>query len=267
MEKDRAIPQGYMTIGEIAKQMGVTVRTLQFYHKEGLLSPSAESKGGRRLYTDRDLIRLHQILSLKRLGFSLQDIKHKIIPLDTPADVAKVLADQAADIKKKINSLSQAYQEINLLRDEVLQMQSVDFRKYADIIVNLQLKNDYYWLIKHFDSQTLEYLRGHFDGESSIAFIRSFSRLNNRIAELYDNHVPPESEQAQILAKEFWNMILEFTGGDMSMLPKLMEISRLENDGHKSMQKHHLINGYLEQALDIYFTRLGVDPFSGNLPL
>ena len=68
MVKYRAIPPGFMTVGEIAKKMGVTVRTLQYYDKEGLLSPSAESEGGRRLYTDRDLIMLHQILSLKSLG-------------------------------------------------------------------------------------------------------------------------------------------------------------------------------------------------------
>ena len=67
MVKYRAIPPGFMTVGEIAKKMGVTVRTLQYYDKEGLLSPSAESEGGRRLYTDRDLIMLHQILSLKSL--------------------------------------------------------------------------------------------------------------------------------------------------------------------------------------------------------
>lgn len=70
MTKYRAIPEGFMTVGELAKKMNVTVRTLQYYDKEGVLSPSAESEGGRRLYTDKDLVLLHQILSLKSLGFS-----------------------------------------------------------------------------------------------------------------------------------------------------------------------------------------------------
>ena len=39
MEKHRAIPKGYMTVGELAKKMGVTVRTLQHYDKEGFFSP------------------------------------------------------------------------------------------------------------------------------------------------------------------------------------------------------------------------------------
>ena len=64
MEKHKAIPHGYMTVGEVAKKMDVTVRTLQHYDREGLLSPSAISEGGRRLYTDKDIVKLHQILSL-----------------------------------------------------------------------------------------------------------------------------------------------------------------------------------------------------------
>ena len=101
MEKHKAIPQGYMTVGEVAKKMGVTVRTLQYYDKEGLLSPSAESEGGRRLYTDKDLVTLHQIMSLKSLGFSLDDIKQCLISLETPADVANALTGQADNKTKK----------------------------------------------------------------------------------------------------------------------------------------------------------------------
>ena len=80
-----------MTVGEVAKKMDVTVRTLQYYDREGLLSPSCVSEGGRRLYTDRDIVKLHQILSLKHLGFSLDDIKNRLISLDTPAEIADAL--------------------------------------------------------------------------------------------------------------------------------------------------------------------------------
>ena len=135
MERYRAIPQGYMTAGAAAKKMGVTVRTLQHYDKEGLLSPSAMSEGGRRLYTDKDIIRLHQILSLKHLGFSLDDIRDRLIPLDTPADVAQVLSEQAAAVREKIADLTESLSRIEALKAEVLEMQSVDFKKYADIIV------------------------------------------------------------------------------------------------------------------------------------
>ena len=105
MANYRAIPPEFMTVGEVAKKMDVTVRTLQYYDKEGLLSPSAESEGGRRLYTDKDLITLHQIMSLKSLGFSLNDIKQRLITLETPTDVANALTEQANEIRKKIEQL------------------------------------------------------------------------------------------------------------------------------------------------------------------
>ncbi len=46
MAKHRAIPLGFMTVGEAAKKLGVTVRTLQYYDKEGLLSPRQRVKAG-----------------------------------------------------------------------------------------------------------------------------------------------------------------------------------------------------------------------------
>jgi len=69
MKKHRAIPQGYMLVGEIAKKMGVSVSTLHYYDKEGVLSPTSESEGGRRLYTNKDIVKLSQIQSMKHLGF------------------------------------------------------------------------------------------------------------------------------------------------------------------------------------------------------
>ena len=108
MEKHRATPKGYMTVGEVAKKMDVTVRTLQHYDREGLLFPSAMSEGGRRLYTDKDIVKLHQILSLKHLGFSLDDIRDRLIPLDVPADVAQILSEQAVIIREKIADLKES---------------------------------------------------------------------------------------------------------------------------------------------------------------
>lgn len=258
MEKYRAIPKGYMTVGELAKKMGVTVRTLQHYDKEGFFSPSAESEGGRRLYTDKDLVRLHQILSLKHLGFSLEDIKNKVMPLDIPSDVVKILTEQAADIERKMQTLSKALEEIEQLKAEVLQMQSVDFEKYASIIVNLQMGNKFFGLIKHFDKKMLDHFHTHFDRESGTAFLNRFTTINNDAQQLKINNVPPDSEEGQLLAKEFWDMIMEFTAGDMSMLSKLMEIGDINKSKMESGQNQVIDMSYIEKALDAYLTRLGV---------
>ena len=89
--------------------------------------------------------------------------------------MAQALAQQAAEIRGKMDALAESLRELEMLRAEVLQMQTVNFKKYADIIVNLQMKNDFYWLIKHFDDQTLEHIRGRFDKESGLAFLARFN--------------------------------------------------------------------------------------------
>mgnify|MGYP001185883288 CR=1 FL=1 len=261
MAKHNAIPQGYMTVGETAKRMGVTVRTLQYYDKEGLLTPSAESEGGRRLYTDKDCVMLHQIISLKSLGFSLADIKERLISLDTPADVANTLTEQANDIRKKMEQLSASLTAIERLQEEVLQMQTVNFKKYADIIVNLQMHNQYYFLIKRFDDDTLEHIRRRFDKKSGLAFIERFDRLSDEILQLQKENVPPESQKCQKIAKSYWDLILEFTNGDMSMLPKLMEIGNFENAANEWEEKQTIVNAYMQPALEIYFSNTGENPF------
>ena len=128
MNKKKSIPQGFMTIGELAKKMGTTVRTLQYYDKEGLLTPTGESEGGRRLYTHKDMIQLHQIQSLKSLGFSLKDIKNKLIPLDTPKDVVAVLNEQSLAIQQKLQQLQEAFTAIEALKQEAIQMQHTRIR-------------------------------------------------------------------------------------------------------------------------------------------
>lgn len=261
MAKYRAIPQGFMTVGEVAKKMGVTVRTLQYYDKEGLLSPSSESEGGRRLYTDKDLVTLHQIISLKSLGFSLDDIKRRLISLETPTEFANALTEQADSIREKIEQLTASLTAIEQLKEEVLQMQTVNFRKYADIIVNLQMKNDSYYLIKRFDDDTLDHIRNRFDKESGLNFMDRFNRLSDEFVQLQKENVPPESEKCQQAVKEYWGLIMEFTNGDMSMLPKLMEFGNIDTATNAWEERQKIVNDYLEPALQVYFTKLGVNPF------
>ena len=261
MAKYRAIPDGYMTVGEVAKKMGTTVRTLQYYDKEGLLSPSAESEGGRRLYTDKDLVTLHQILSLKSLGFSLDDIKSRLISLETPTDVATALTEQADSIREKIEQLTDSLTAIEQLKAEVLQMQTVNFKAYADIIVNLQMKNGSYYLIKRFDDDTLDHIRNQFDRESGLDFMDRFNRLSDEIVQFQKENVPPESEKCQRVVKEYWGLIMEFTKGDMSMLQKLMEIGNIDTATNAWEERQKIVNDYLEPALQVYFSKLGVNPF------
>src|SRR4051794_26646537 len=64
----------FRRIGEVAAATGLTVRTLHHYDEIGLLTPSARSEAGYRLYADDDVRRLYRIAAFRRLGFALDEI-------------------------------------------------------------------------------------------------------------------------------------------------------------------------------------------------
>ena len=74
MKKD-----GYYSSGQFARMAGVTLRTIRYYDQHDILKPSLVSESGARFYTDTDFARLQQILLLKYLGFSLEDIREMTI--------------------------------------------------------------------------------------------------------------------------------------------------------------------------------------------
>jgi len=224
-----AIPEGYMKIGEMAKKAGVTVRTLQYYDKEGLLSPSGESEGGFRLYNDKDMVKLVQILMMKDLGFPLKEIKKRLDALDTPADVVNALTEHAADIRRKIEILTASLEAIEALKDEVAQMDSVDFKKYAAILINLQMKNKQYWIVKYFDDEILDHIEKHMDMDTAAALMEISNSYSDKSMELRKRGVAPESEEGQAFARELWEMMLKLVNGDIDMLMKL----------HEQVQKGH----------------------------
>lgn len=69
----------YYTSGEFAKKAHVSIRTIRYYDQKNLLKPSTHTSAGARRYTDQDFVKLQQILLLKYLGFSLNDIREMTI--------------------------------------------------------------------------------------------------------------------------------------------------------------------------------------------
>lgn len=77
------------TVGELAKLTGVTVRTLHHYDEIGLVRPSKRSAAGYRLYAERDVLRLHQVLLFRELGLALTDIPALLERADSAADLLR----------------------------------------------------------------------------------------------------------------------------------------------------------------------------------
>lgn len=256
------IKNGLMTVGELARQMGVTVRTLQYYDREGLLKPSALSGGGRRLYSSKDMIKLHQILSFKYLGFSLDEIKDRLLSLDTPQEVAAVLEQQQAAVEQQIYSLQAAAGMLKSLRAEVLRIDKVDFKKYAEIIELLRMGNKNYWVWKCLDQTLADHIQQRFMHRPELGeqLIGTYRDLMEEALKLKQQGEPPDSEASMALAKKWWDLIMDFTGGDMSLLPNLLEFNTDKSGWDEdiaSMQKE--IDPFMEAFLGQYFLKNGID--------
>ena len=88
-----------MTVHEVSKLAGVSIRTLQYYDKIGLLHPTGYTDAGYRLYDDADLERLQHILLFRELEFPLKDIKAIINSPDF--DRSKALEQQIELLRLK----------------------------------------------------------------------------------------------------------------------------------------------------------------------
>lgn len=119
--------EGYYSSGEFAKKANVTVRTIRYYDKQNILKPSYVTDTGVRFYTDSDFTRLQQILLLKYLGFSLDDIK------------GMTIGDSDYNILK--NSL---HLQLKLIQDKMAQMQLVK-NAIEDTIKTIDKDNTIDW--------------------------------------------------------------------------------------------------------------------------
>ncbi|WP_163226794.1 MerR family transcriptional regulator [Bifidobacterium choloepi] len=88
------------TTGDVAKLCGVSVRTIQYYDRQGLLNPSSMSTGGKRLYDDADVRALEYILMLKDTGLSLAAIR---TVMESPYST-RMLQDLLGEQRQKLES-------------------------------------------------------------------------------------------------------------------------------------------------------------------
>lgn len=98
-----------LSIGQVAKQVGMGVETVRFYEREGLLEKPSRNKSGYRQYPQEVIARIQFIKRAKELGFSLKQIKELLslrVDPDTTCDMVKARAEhKIADIECKIKTL------------------------------------------------------------------------------------------------------------------------------------------------------------------
>lgn len=123
----------YYTSGEFAKKANVTIRTIRYYDKQGILKPSKVSDAGYRMYTDEDFGRLQKILSLKYLGFSLEEIMAMTIN-DEAVDIAHSLNLQKELIQKRIHHLQVMEQTLEDTEQILKKSGNIDWNSILNLI-------------------------------------------------------------------------------------------------------------------------------------
>ena len=123
----------YYTTGEFARMAHVTIRTIRYYDKKGLLKPSFVNESGYRMYSDEDFLRLQKILSLKYLGFSLKEISNMTIH-DTSSDILESLKMQIDLVQKKIENMNQMEHALQNTMQIVQQTNQIDWNEILNLI-------------------------------------------------------------------------------------------------------------------------------------
>jgi DNA-binding transcriptional MerR regulator len=199
-----------LKIGELAKRTGLTVRALHHYDAIGLLSPSARSDAGYRLYNQADIAQLHRILALRRFGMSLADIGAYLTRPDLP--LAAVVAQQIDMLTQQIEQASTLRARLSRLHGQLAQGQEPDL---ADWLATLEQMSMY---VKYFSLEELKQLP-LYTAAASVA--EEWKSLVESVRALMESGATPADAQSQALAKRWMAMVVRDTAANPVLFAKL----------------------------------------------
>lgn len=198
-----------LTVGQLAKVAGLTVRTLHYYDARGLLVPSQRSAGGYRLYTPTDILRLYRIQALQRIGLSLDEIA---LALEQPgSSLPQLIAQQLAELDAQIERSTQLRNQLCRLRDS---LQSADAVGMTDWLSALALLSSY---DAHCSPDELARLAANNNDAHWPPFIRDVRSAMQRDIAL-------DSDEAGALAQRWTQLASARFGGDTILAKKMKEL-------------------------------------------
>lgn len=248
------------TVGELAKRCGVTVRTLQFYDQNGLLTPSRYSEGGRRLYGIDDLLRLQQILFYKGFGFPLEDIRDRLMNIQSSHDFASVLMQQRKVVEKQIEYLAETMSLMDKTIDEINQEGSISMEMAVAILSLMKQDNFLAFVMKNFEHDQIVKLMNKAElnlDEDPISGV--WKKLFIRLKNLYETNADPYGEDGRQIAKDWWDMVMELTGGDAELIAAMIKTGvNMDDCPEESRDIKMAIENFLSPALGNYFIENGI---------
>ena len=131
----------FYTTGELARLCGISVRTVQYYDDRGILLPSELSEGGRRLYSEDDLKRMHIICFLRDAGLPINSIS-ALFADEKPESIISILLEQQEKIlKEELSECEKKLALIEGIKKEIQEIDSFSVESIGDIAQVMKNKN------------------------------------------------------------------------------------------------------------------------------
>jgi DNA-binding transcriptional MerR regulator len=232
-----------MKVGQLAKHSGLTVRTLHHYDAIGLLSPARRSPAGYRLYGQDDVARLTQILLLRRLNLSLEDIGE--ILARPESSLRETIRQQISHLHEKIAFHGQLVRRLEAVCQRLEQTERVSIDQLTQLMEMMTMFEKYY------TPEQLEYLekRKQELGEEKIhAAETEWPELIARMQEEMAKGTDPGSEEVQALARRWQELVEAFTGGDPGITASLRNMYGQEPGLRQQMGLDPSLMEYVGQA-------------------
>ena len=122
-------PATTFAISDLAREFGITPRTIRFWEDQGILAP--EREGSKRIFTRRDRARLKMALRGKRLGLSLAEIKDLIGMYESTEDETPQLLECLRIMEKRRAALEQQREDIEAMLAEIGQFETLCHEELA----------------------------------------------------------------------------------------------------------------------------------------
>lgn len=249
------------TSGEIATAAGVTVRTIQHYDNIGLLPSTGRTDGGRRYYTQDDLVRLEQIVFYKSLDFPLDQIKERLLLEPGKTELLTMLEEQRLLLLQRMEHLHTSFATIGIMSE------MIEFDKQPPLALLLRflsaLPGDdvFSRAPQLLTEEQREALSPRFqDIEPVQAFYHRWKEALIEATVLVHENAPPDSAAAQDLARRWWNAILSLTSGDMDLIEQLSQLGLEDQMGTGDDELMDSASSYVEAAFGLFSASGGPRP-------
>jgi DNA-binding transcriptional MerR regulator len=213
-------------VGELAKQTRLSVRILHHYDQIRLLSPSHRSSSGHRIYSEADIAKLQQIISLKQLGFTLEAIKKMI---ESPEfNPEKVVLIQLERLNEHIRLQEQLRDQLTNIYELLKSKQDVSADQFIKLLEVMNMSE------KYFTEEQLEKMKKqaeHFSPDDKVQIEKQWSELIANVRTELEKETPVDSPEAIKLAKRWQELTNAFTAGDPEIV-KAAERFHAENPGN-----------------------------------